>query len=244
MNNVHHTKTAFISGASRGIGEATARRFAQGGYHLILTCKQSFQRLTDLGQELEDTYGISCRIVAADMGNEDDVKQIFQSIEDIDILINNAGIAYVGLLSDMDPSDWHQVIRVNLDACFYTCRQAIPLMLRKHQGKILNISSVWGNVGASMEVAYSASKGGVNAFTKALAKELAPSHIQVNAIAFGLIDTDMNRQLTKEELDALIRDIPTDRIGTAAEAAEMIFMTAHAPDYLTGQILTMDGGWQ
>jgi 3-oxoacyl-[acyl-carrier protein] reductase len=244
MSDMIHHKTVFISGASRGIGEQTARRFAQGGYNLILTCKQSFQRLTDLGQELVKEYGINCRIFAADMGNMEEVERMFQGIEDIDILINNAGMAYVGLLSEMSPADWRQVMGVNLDACFYTCKQAIPLMLRKHRGKILNISSVWGNGGASMEVAYSAAKGGVNTFTKALAKELAPSNIQVNAIAFGLIDTDMNQHLTADEKTALIRDIPADRMGSAVEAAEMIFMTAHAPDYLTGQILAMDGGWQ
>jgi 3-oxoacyl-[acyl-carrier protein] reductase len=244
MNNGHHTKTTFISGASRGIGEQTARRFAQGGYDLILTCRKSVQRLGDLKNELEKEYGINCRTFVSDIGNGKEVERMFQDISDIDILINNAGMAYVGLLSEMSAADWRQVMGVNLDACFYTCKQAIPLMLRKHRGKILNISSVWGNEGASMEVAYSASKGGVNAFTKALAKELAPSNIQVNAIAFGLIDTDMNQHLTANERSALIRDIPADRMGTAIEAAEMIFMTAHAPDYLTGQVLVMDGGWQ
>jgi 3-oxoacyl-[acyl-carrier protein] reductase len=194
--------------------------------------------------ELEKEYGISCRVFVVDMGNGAEVERMFRGIADVDILINNAGMGYVGLLSEMSTDDWRQVMGVNLDACFYTCKQVIPLMLRKHRGKIINISSVWGNEGASMEVAYSAAKGGVNAFTKALAKELAPSNIQVNAIAFGLIDTDMNQHLTADELAALIRDIPADRMGSAEEAAEMIFMTAHAPAYLTGQVLVMDGGWQ
>lgn len=131
----------------------------------------------------------------------------------------------------------------NLDALFYTCRHAIPLMLQNHRGKIINISSVWGNVGASMETAYSASKGGMNSFTRALAKELAPSGIQVNAIACGAIDTDMNKSFSPEDIDALRNEIPADRLGQPEEAAQMVLSLLHAPDYLTGQVITMDGGW-
>jgi 3-oxoacyl-[acyl-carrier protein] reductase len=235
-------KTVLITGASRGIGAQTARRFAQGGYDLYLICRDK-QRLAALKAELEKTYGIVCTTFSADMSKYEEVKTVFQTIEKLDVLVNNAGIAYVGLLSEMDPVNWHHVMGVNLDAYFYTCRLAIPLMLHRHKGKILNVSSVWGNVGASMEAAYSASKGGVNAFTKALAKELAPSNIQVNAVAFGLMDTEMNHQLSKEEQQALTDSIPADRMGTTEEAAEMIYLTVHAPAYLTGQILTMDGGW-
>ena len=125
----------------------------------------------------------------------------------------------------------------------YTCKAAIPLMLQAHSGRILNVSSVWGCQGASMEVAYSASKGGVNAFTKALAKELAPSNIQVNAVACGVIDTAMNGTLSPEELDALREEIPADRLGTPQEAAALLLQLAQAPAYLTGQVVTMDGGW-
>ena len=143
----------------------------------------------------------------------------------------------------MNPDDWHQVMHTNLDSCFYTSKLAIPYMLKNHSGKIINVSSVWGNVGASMEVAYSASKGAVNSFTKALAKELAPSNIQVNAIACGIIDTQMNGHLSKEDLEALRDEIPADRIGTPAEVAQLILQTAQAPAYMTGQIITIDGGW-
>ena len=159
------------------------------------------------------------------------------------MLVNNAGVAHIGLLSDMTPEEWHHIMHTNLDACFYTCKHAIPLMLQNHRGRIINISSVWGNVGASMEVAYSASKGGVNAFTKALAKELAPSNIQVNAVAFGAIDTDMNRIFSTEELSALTEEIPAGRLGTCKEAADFLLQLANAPSYVTGQIMTMDGGW-
>ena len=143
----------------------------------------------------------------------------------------------------MTSEQWHRVLSVNLDSCFYTCRAAIPLMLSKHKGKIINVSSVWGAQGASMEVAYSASKGGMNAFTRALAKELAPSNIQVNAVACGVIDTSMNACLSAEELESLRQEIPADRLGTPAEAAQLILQLANAPSYLTGQIITMDGGW-
>ena len=237
------TKTALITGASRGIGLAAAKAFAAAGYHLILTCANSFDTLQTEAARLSETYGILCKPVKADMGCEADVKALFEDIPSLDVLVNNAGIAHIGLLSDMSSDEWHKVLATNLDSCFYTCRAAIPLMLHKHAGRIINISSVWGNCGASMEVAYSASKGAVNSFTKALAKELAPSNIQVNAIACGVIDTAMNACLTNEDRESLRDEIPADRFGTPEEAAELILQLANAPTYLTGQIITMDGGW-
>lgn len=237
------TKTALITGASRGIGKATAFCFAKAGYDLFLSCRDHITDLQKFTQELEDEFGVRCLAVKADMGNFDDVARVFGYITDLDVLVNNAGIAHIGLLSDMSVEDWHQVMHTNLDSCFYTSKLAIPLLLKKHKGKIINISSVWGNVGASMEVAYSASKGAVNSFTKALAKELAPSNIQVNAIACGVIDTDMNGHLSKEDMDSLRAEIPADRIGTPEEVAQLVLQTAQAPSYMTGQIITIDGGW-
>ena len=143
----------------------------------------------------------------------------------------------------MTPDDWNNVMSTNLDALFYTCRRAIPLMLRNHSGKIINISSVWGSSGASMETAYYASKGGVNSFTKALAKELAPSNIQVNAISCGVIDTDMNKCFTAEDMEILRNEIPADRIGRPEEVAQTVATLLAAPTYLTGQIIGVDGGW-
>lgn len=243
MNTENHSKWALITGASRGIGRAAAEAFARSGYHLALTCLQSMDDLEVLAGELSSAYGIICRPFRADMGSEADVEQVFSSLSSLDVLVNNAGIAFFGLLSDMSAEEWHRVMAVNLDSCFYTCRAAIPLMLKNHRGRIINVSSVWGSQGASMEVAYSASKGGVNAFTRALAKELAPSNIQVNALACGVIDTSMNERLRPEELEALRAEIPADRLGTAAEAAELILQIARAPEYMTGQIITLDGGW-
>ena len=146
-------------------------------------------------------------------------------------------------MTDMSYSAWKDVIDTNLNACFLTCRQAVPRMVQRQKGKIINISSVWGNVGASMEVAYSASKGGMNAFTRALAKELAPSNIQVNAIACGVIDTDMNRCFDQNEMESLIQEIPADRMGKAEEVAELVRTLTEGNAYLTGQVITLDGGW-
>lgn len=236
-------KTALITGASRGIGKAIACAFAKQGYDLVLTCKNNIDSLNTLAKELSAQHDISCLALQGNMGCYEDVSRIFGQVSHIDVLINNAGISHVGLLSDMTPDEWHNVMHTNLDACFYTSKLAIPLMLQNHAGRIINISSVWGNVGASMEVAYSASKGGVNSFTKALAKELAPSNIQVNAIACGLIDTDMNKCFSPEDLEAVREEIPADRLGTPEEIAYLALQLAQAPAYLTGQIITIDGGW-
>ena len=237
-------KYAFITGASRGIGAAIANELAAQGYHLYLTCLTNGQRLQSLADELSQTYSVSCQCFVGDIGDYSFVERCFAKINTLDVLVNNAGISYVGLLSDMEVSDWNQVMHTNLSASFYTSKLTIPLMLKKHEGKIINISSVWGNVGASMEVAYSASKGGLNSFTKALAKELAPSNIQVNALACGVIDTDMNKCFSVDDMEILKGEIPADRIGTTLEAAKMVSMIIHSPSFLTGQIITMDGGWQ
>lgn len=237
------SKYALITGASRGIGKAIADELAKEGYNLYLTCIKSKDALYEYSRELSEKYGISCVPFIGDMGNFDDVNSLFEKINDLDVLINNAGISYVGLLSEMSCKDWHRLMAVNIDSLFYTSKLAIPLMLSKHSGKIINISSVWGNVGASMEVAYSASKGAVNSFTKALAKELAPSNIQVNAIACGVIDTDMNRCFSSEDMEALRQEIPVDRIGHPAEAALLVKNLLLSPAYLTGQIISLDGGW-
>lgn len=236
-------KKALITGASRGIGSAAAKSLAREGYDLFLVCRNSQKKMEELKRELEEKYGISCYTALCDVSDPAQVETMMKQAGEIHVLVNNAAVSYVGLLTDMTVEQWHQVIDTNLNALFYTCRMAVPQMVRRREGKIINVSSVWGNAGASMEVAYSASKGGVNAFTKALAKELAPSGIQVNGVAFGVIDTDMNRCFSREEMDALREEIPADRLGTAEEAGEMICQLVKAPSYLTGQIITMDGGW-
>ncbi len=236
-------KTAMITGASRGIGAACAERFAKEGYNLILICKNSEAVLRYTATQLEQSYNITCTVHIGDIGDWHFVDRMFESISSLDVLVNNAGISHIGLLTDMSPDEWLHIMNVNLNACFYTSRHAVRLMLQAHSGRIINISSVWGNVGASMEVAYSASKAGLNGFTKALAKELAPSNIQVNALACGVIDTEMNHCFSEEERRALTEEIPADRFGRPEEAAQMVWQLATAPTYLTGQIITVDGGW-
>ncbi|MBQ8821186.1 MAG: SDR family oxidoreductase [Lachnospiraceae bacterium] len=237
-------KKVLITGASRGIGKALALEFAKAGYDLYLTCLHSMDILAEFSDKLKNDYGVAVKIFQTDCGDYENVTKMFSEIEDLNVLINNAGIAHFGLLTDMTPEEWNRIISTNLSSAFFTSKHAVPLMLRKKAGCIINISSVWGNVGASMEVAYSASKGGLNSFTKALAKELAPSGITVNAIACGVIDTDMNRKnLSEEDLEALAAEIPADRLGTPEEVARLALQLASAPTYMTGQIITMDGGW-
>lgn len=240
-------KTACITGASRGIGAALAKKFAKEGYDLSLSCHRSEEQMQALAESLQDSYNIRVLTFFGDVGDfsfvEKMMKTTLQEFDSLDVLINNAGISYIGLLTDMDIEDWNRILATNLTSVFSTCRLAVPSMVHEKTGHIINISSVWGNVGASCEVAYSACKGGINSFTRALGKELAPSNIQVNAIACGVIDTDMNRCFSKEERTALIEEIPAGRMGTPEEVAELAFSIATGTSYLNGQILTLDGGW-
>lgn len=236
-------KKALVTGASRGIGKAIAIELAKNGYDIYAVCKQSVQDLQTLCMQTEKEYGIRAVPVLADVGRAESVDKLFEQIGDMDVVINNAGISYIGLMTDMSAEEWHRVLDTNLNSLFYVCRRAVPFMVKKRKGKIVNISSVWGNIGASMEVAYSASKGGMNAFTKALAKELAPSNVQVNAIACGVIDTEMNQCFDKEEKAALRDEIPADRFGRAEEVAALAMQLIQGNEYLTGQIITLDGGW-
>ena len=236
-------KTAFITGASRGIGRAIAKEFAAAGYNLYISCVSSEVLINDFASELENKYGITCNALIGDISDPEVVRGFFRDIDDLDVLVNNAGISYIGLLTDMSDEEWNEIIATNLSSAFYCSKCAIPLMLHKKSGKIINISSVWGERGASMEVAYSTTKGGINSFTKALAKELAPSNIQVNAIACGLIDTDMNSHFSKEDMDEIISEIPADRIGKPQEVAHLLLQLVDGNNYLTGQIIGLDGGW-
>lgn len=243
----HINKTAIITGASRGIGAAIARKLASCGYNLSLCCCNSSDRLKALADELHCAYGIEVLCYTGNVGDfffaKDMVTNTISHFGHIDVLINNAGISHIGLLSDMTPEEWNNIVAINLTGVFNFTKLVTPYMVADKCGRILQISSVWGNVGASCEVAYSACKGGINAFTKALGKELAPSHIPVNAIACGVIDTDMNRCFDETERAELADEIPAGRFATACEVADMAYSVTTAPDYLTGQIITFDGGW-
>ena len=239
-------KTVFITGASRGIGAACARRFAKAGYHVFIHCKQSVGILHDLRDELRENGG-SCDALIGDVGDPDQVEAMFstirQTVGGLDVLVNNAGIAWLGLLTDMTNADWDRMLGTNLSSAFYCSRAAIPYMVSQKQGRIINISSMWGRTGASCEAAYSAAKAGLNGLTMALAKELAPSNIQVNAVACGVIDTDMNGCLSEEDKYSLQEEIPAGRFGTPEETADLVFDLAENHPYMTGQILGFDGGF-
>lgn len=249
MNREPSKNTVLITGASRGIGKAIAELFAKVGYSLFLCCRTNIDGLSKYSEELSERYNISCLAIGCDVGNEESVENMFHIMETSgmnlpQVVVNNAGIAHYGLITDMSSQDWHELMNVNLDSVFHISKRIIPHMLKSGGGRIINISSVWGEVGASCEVAYSASKGAVNAFTKALAKELAPSNIQVNAISCGMVNTEMNTShLSSEEIADIAADIPADRVCEPSEIAEAVLMLANSPSYLTGQIITVDGGW-
>lgn len=238
-------KTVVITGASRGIGKETALRFAAEKVHMVITCRTESKLLNAVRQDVIRN-GSDCICYTGDLSRPDNVKELFEltrnAYGDADVLINNAGISHIGLLHDMTDDEWNNVINTNISSVFYCCREAIPAMIRKKSGCIINISSIWGEYGASCEVAYSASKGALNAFTKALAKELAPSNIPVNAVSCGIIDTDMNSVFTSEEKKEMISDIPAGRFGTPHEIARLIYSLSTQSPYLTGQIITACGG--
>lgn len=239
-------KTVLVTGASRGIGKAIAVKFAKKNYNVVINCVHNEERLMQTKREIE-SYQVPCLAHLGDMGDMEQCQVLFEQIRKqfgtLDVLVNNAGISYIGLLQDMSADDWNRVIHTNLTSVFNCSKLAIPGMVAQHYGKIINISSVWGVVGASCEVAYSATKGGINAFTKALAKELAPSGIQVNAVACGAIDTQMNQFLEEDDLIALVDEIPAGRLGTAEEVADLVYHLGYKNSYLTGQIIGLDGGW-
>ena len=258
-------KNILITGASRGIGRAIAKEYAQTDCNLFVNSLHGGEKLTECVDELTSLRRQNAATGAVvplkgDVGDPAFVRSMFEEIRRhtrsfegagrdsegparLDILINNAGISYVGLLQDMTDDKWERIVATNLSSVHYCCRAAIPGMLAAGGGRIINISSVWGSVGASCEVAYSATKGGVNAYTKALARELAPSHISVNAVACGCIDTDMNRIFSDAERSALCEEIPAGRFAEPEEVAKLVKAIAEQSDYLTGQIITLDGGW-
>ncbi len=239
-------KTAIITGASRGIGKACALELAKQFDYLVINSFAHPEDLEQTKQEIEQ-LGKTCLAISGDIGDyafaEQFIKQATDTFPNIDLLVNNAGISYVGLLTDMTIHDWNHIINTNLTSVFNCCNRIIPHMVHRKSGHIINISSMWGISGASCEVAYSATKGGINAFTKALAKELAPSNIRVNALACGAIDTQMNACFNEEERTALCDDIPACRFGTASEIAQMISQLYQTPFYLTGEVIKIDGGY-
>ena len=243
MNTIKNTPLALVTGASRGIGRAIAETLAGAGYDLVLTCSRTLPELSGLANSLEEKYGIHCTAQMADASDPVAMDQLFASLDHLDVLVNNAGISHIGLFTDMTPAEWNHVLDVNLGSVLNCTHLAVPAMVSEKDGVILNISSMWGEVGASCEAVYSASKGGINAFTKAMAKELGPSHIRVNAISCGVIDTEMNACFSEDERQALADEIPLMRFGQPEEVAELaVFLADRRASFLTGKIITLDGG--
>ena len=234
-------KTAVITGSSRGIGKAIAEEFAKNGYHVILNASKSADELNEAYEEFL-SKGYSCEAVLADVSDYEECKKLF--IKAPDVLVNNAGISHIGLFTDMTPESWKHLIDVNLMSASNCSHIALKTMIRNHCGNIINISSIWGERGASCEVVYSASKGGINSFTKALAKEVGLSGIRVNAISCGVIDTKMDACFDEEEKAALCDEISLARFGKAEEIAKLAYFLAEddKSGYINGQIITADGG--
>ena len=238
--------TVLITGASRGIGAACARAFAKAGYDVAVNYNRSEAQANALAAELL-TYGVKALAVQADVSDSASVNAMFQTVKSalgtVDILVNNAGIAHVGLLTDMTDSEWDNLIQTDLSGTFYCCRAALPDMIRSHSGVIVNIASMWGEVGASCEAAYSAAKAGVIGLTKALAKEVGPSGVRVNAVSPGVVMTDMMSGFSDADVAALKDETPLMTLGTPEDIAEaVIFLASDKARFITGQVLSVNGG--
>lgn len=238
--------TLIITGASRGIGEKIFEIFAKEPYNIIVNCKNNISMLEELANKyknINENIVAVCSDVSEYTGAEKLVQVAHEKFPNASIktLINNAGISNINLFTDTNTCDWDNIIKTNLYSVMNLTHLVTPYMVKNQNGSVINISSIWGSVGASCEAVYSASKGGVNSFSKAIGKELAPSGITVNAIACGVIDTQMNSFLTKEEKEELIDSIPVGRMGKAEEVAQLCLFLSKSK-YITGQIITIDGG--
>ena len=237
--------TILITGASHGVGRAFAIACAQSGRFskIILNGGSDKAALDDTARRVLAAGDLVCAADVGDVGDLSYVESLRKRFGPVDTLVNNAAISRVGLLTDMAPEDWDRVMKVNVTSLYNTCHTFVPDMVSAGGGQILNVSSVWGLAGASCEVAYSASKGAVNAFTKALAKELAPSHIRVNAIALGIVGTRMNAHLTETETAEICDQIPAGYIASPEDAAQAMLRLLEMPEYFNGEIVRFDGCW-
>lgn len=253
-------KTAIVTGASRGIGKSIAEILAKKGYQLIINCRSNFDLLEEIAKKLRDftevitvhgaiTDDVLKSVLKIDLDSampvltEDDITNNLAEDSNEILLVNNAGISTFNLCQDVTDEEFSKMLNANVSDMFKLTRSVIPYMLKTGNGRILNVSSVWGVSGASMESVYSLTKGAVNAFTKALGKELAPNHIPVNAVAIGCVDTDMNAWMSPEDRAAVEDEIPFGRMATPEEVGEFIYLLAQAPRYLTAQVIPFDGGW-
>lgn len=238
-------KVIVVTGASRGIGREIAKTLSRENNKVIACYNNSEKEATILKEELEKENK-KIDIIKGDISKREDCKKIVEYVinkyKKIDVLINNAGISTYNLFTDITDEEWNRTINTNLNSVFYMSQETVKYMIKQKEGSIINISSIWGIVGASCEVAYSVSKAGIDGMTKALAKELGPSNIRVNSIAPGLIDTDMNNDLTKEELDNIINETPLCKIGKPEDIAKCIKWLVE-DEFTTGQVIPINGGW-
>jgi 3-oxoacyl-[acyl-carrier protein] reductase len=247
-NPMHqYSKTVIVTGASRGIGRAIAEGFANDEYNVLINYNKSEGDALELYESLKGK-GLSVRIFRADVAKRDEVDAMvdycLQEFRSIDVLVNNAGIAEGKLFIDLTEGDWDNMMGVNLKGTFNTTQSVLTNMISNKRGKIINISSIWGMVGASCEVHYSAAKAGIIGFTKALAKEIGPSNIQVNCIAPGIIETDMISSYTEEDMEELRQETPLMRIGSPKDvAAVALFLASPGGDFMTGQVISPNGGF-
>lgn len=236
-------KTVLITGASRGIGAATAEAFAKSGYSVIINYNKNKNTAQALARKISQLYKADCTAYGCDISDSPSVAEMFKTFGDIDVLVNNAGISGQKLFTDITDEDWRRMVGVNLDGVFYCSREALRGMIKRKSGSIINISSMWGQVGGSCEVHYSAAKAGVIGLTKALAKEVAPSNIRVNCIAPGIIDTDMMKDFDEETRNELKNETPLLRLGTPEDIANAaLFLASDKASFITGQILGVNGG--
>ena len=240
-------KTVLITGASKGIGRAIAKEFANNGYAVAINYNKSKQDAYSLFEEISSHNGCAM-LCKADVSNQDEVSQMVNDVltefGHIDVLVNNAGISSKGLFIDESYIEMLNLINTNLISAINLSKKVIPSMIENEKGKIINISSIWGNVGGSMEVSYSTSKAGIIGLTKSLAKEYGYNNINVNCICPGAIDTQMNNNLTSEEMSELVTQIPARRLGRTEEVAKLaLFLSEDTGDYINGQIITIDGGF-
>ena len=238
-------KVVIVTGASKGIGREIAKRLSLKGYQVVANYHTSKKDAESLKKELEE-QGIGIDFLKADLSCRDDAKKLVQfalnKYKKVDILINNAGISEYGLFTDITDEKWNQIINVNLYSAFVMSQEVVQNMIARKEGCIINISSIWGMVGASLEVLYSISKAGMDGLTKALAKELGPSGIRVNSVAPGIIETQMNSHLTEEEKKAIVEEIPLEKIGKPEDIAKCVEWLIE-DKYTTGQIISINGGW-
>ncbi len=234
------TKSALVTGGGKGIGEAVCRALSKEGYYLYIHCNNSLEEAEALCKELGNA-----QVIQADLSDPNAVNIIAEKCGDVEVIVNNAGVPLVDLFDKVSDEDFRRLFEINLFAPMNIVRRLLPNMLSRKKGSIINISSVFGQCGGSCEVDYSASKAAIIGFTKALAKEIGPSGVRVNCVCPGIIDTDMNENLTFEDIDAICDEIPLGRMGEADEIAECVaFLASDKAKYITGSIIDVNGGWQ